>query len=75
MLAKAEEEHRALVARRTAEWVPAMTTEGELEELVEEDFLPDQEISGYRVPGREVFLMPMPGEIVTFLAFHQRKFG
>jgi len=54
-LAKAKEEQRALVARRTTEWVPTMTTEGELEELIEEGFLPDQEISSYRVPGGKCF--------------------
>ena len=32
-----------------------MTTEGELEELIEEGFLPDQEISSYRVPGGKCF--------------------
>ena len=38
-------------------------------------FLPLKEVAHWRAPGREEFLQPWPGEVVSFLAFHERGLG
>ena len=34
-------------------------------------FLPPKEVAHWRTPGREDFLQPRAGEVVSFLAFHE----
>ena len=38
-------------------------------------FLPPKEVAHWRAPGREEFPQPQPGEVVSFLAFHERGLG
>ena len=35
-------------------------------------FLPPKEVAHWRAPRREEFPQPRPGEVVSFLAFHER---
>ena len=38
-------------------------------------FLPPKEVAHWRAPRREEFSQPRPGEVVSFLAFHDRGLG
>ena len=46
-----------------------------LESFVKKGFLPPMEVAHWRAPGREDFPQPRPGEVVSFLAFHERGLG
>ena len=46
-----------------------------LEAFVTKGFLPPQEVAHWRVPGEEEFPQPYPGEVVSFLTFHERGLG
>ena len=38
-------------------------------------FLPSKEVAHWRALGREEFLQPQLGEVVSFLTFHERGLG
>ena len=39
------------------------------------EFLSPKEVAHWRAPEREEFPQPRPGEVVSFLAFHERGLG
>ena len=49
--------------------------ESVLEAFAEKGFLPPKEVAYWRAPGREDFAQPQAGEVVSFLAFHERGLG
>ena len=46
-----------------------------LEAFAVKGFLPPKEVVHWRAPRREDFLQPWLGEVVSFLAFHERGLG
>ena len=46
-----------------------------LKAFAEKGFLPPKEVAHWRAPGREEFPQPRPGEVVSFLAFHECGLG
>jgi len=46
-----------------------------LESFIKKGFLPPQEVGHWRVPREEEFPRPHPGEVVSFLTFHERGLG
>ena len=49
--------------------------ESELEAFAEKGFLPSKEVTHWRAPGKKDFPQPRAGEVVSFLAFHERGLG
>ena len=49
--------------------------ESVLEAFAVKVFLPPKEVAHWWTPGREDFLQPWAGEVVSFLAFHERGLG
>ena len=49
--------------------------ESVLKAFVVKGFLSPKEVAHWRAPGREEFPQPWPGEVVSFLAFHERGLG
>ena len=49
--------------------------ESVLDAFAEKGFLPPKEVAHWRAPGREDFPQPQTGEVVSFLAFHERGLG
>ena len=49
--------------------------ESVLKAFVVKGFLPPKEVVHWRAPGREEFPQPWPGEVVSFLTFHERGLG
>ena len=49
--------------------------ESVLATFVEKGFLPPKEVLHWRAPTREDFLQSQAGEVVSFLAFHERGLG
>ena len=49
--------------------------ESVLAAFAEKGFLPPKEVAHWRAPRREDFPQPRAGEVVSFLAFHERGFG
>ena len=45
--------------------------ESVLDAFTEKGFLPLKEVAHWRALGREDFLQPRAGEVVSFLAFHE----
>ena len=49
--------------------------ESVLEAIAEKGFLPPKEVAHWRAPRTEDFPQTRPGEVVSFLAFHERGLG
>ena len=49
--------------------------ESVLEAFTMKGFLPPKEVAHWRAPGREDVPQPRPGEVVSFLAFHEHGLG
>ena len=43
--------------------------------FTEKGFLTSKEVAHWRAPRREDFPQPRPNEVVSFLAFHERRLG
>ena len=56
-------------------WRSSVVRESVLASFAEKGFLPPKEVAHWRAPGREDFPQPQPGEVVSFLAFHERGLG
>ena len=56
-------------------WRSSIVRELVLEVFEEKGFLPPKEVTHWRAPGREDFPQLWPGEVVSFLAFHERRLG
>ena len=57
------------------DWRSSAVRKSVLESFVKKGFLPAQEVAHWRVPGEEEFPRPRPGEVVSFLTFHERGLG
>jgi len=49
--------------------------ESVLKAFAAKGFLAPKEVAHSRALGREEFLQPWPSEVVSFLAFHERRLG
>ena len=56
-------------------WRSSTVRESVLEAFAVKGFLPTKVAAHWRAPGREDFPQPRPGEVVSFLAFHERGLG
>ena len=58
-----------------SDWRSSTVRESVLKSFVTKGFLPPKEVAHWRVPGREESPQPWPGEVVSFLTFHERGLG
>ena len=56
-------------------WRPSNVDETVLAAFTEKGLLPPKEVAHWRAPPDKAFLCPWAGEVVSFLAFHERKLG
>ena len=58
-----------------SDWRSSTVRESVLKAFAVKGFLPPKEVVHWRAPRREDFLQPWLGEVVSFLAFHERGLG
>jgi len=56
-------------------WRTSNVDESMLAAFVEKGLLPPKEVAHWRAPAGEAFPQPRASEVVSFLAFHERRLG
>jgi hypothetical protein len=57
------------------EWTPSKVTQGQLHNLMNQQFMMAMELTVCRMPECPAFPVPMEGYVVTYMAFYERGFG
>jgi hypothetical protein len=57
------------------EWTPSKVTQGQLHNLMNQQFMMAMELTVCRMPECPAFPVPMEGYVVTYMAFYEWGFG